>query len=426
MSSATTAPPRARNSAREDDARSRRPVTGWLSRLESPVTSYYVLLSVTVVLVVMGLIMVMSASSVLSLVQTNNATPYAYFRKQVQFALVGGVLMAIAAHVPVRRWKAMSMVILAGAVFMELLVFTPLGMRVNGNRNWLALGPVSMQPSEFIKLGLVLVGATVLSAKRRKLGQLRHIVVPFLFPIVAVAVGLVLLGGDLGTTMIIFAIVAALLFSSGVPMKWFAWGGAGFASVALLAVATSHNRLRRFDVWLGKDTNPYGAARQPIHGRYALADGGWWGVGLGASREKWSWLPEAHNDFIFAIVGEELGLPGTLVLLGLFCALTLVCYRIVSRTSDQFVRIATAGVMSWIIFQAFVNIGAVVGLLPVIGVPLPLVSYGGSSLTTTMLALGMLLSFARAEPGCAEVLSAKPSVVRRSLTVLSSRRRSRS
>jgi cell division protein FtsW len=334
--------------------------------------------------------------------------------------------MAIAAHVPVRRWKAMSMVILAGAVFMELLVFTPLGMRVNGNRNWLALGPVSMQPSEFIKLGLVLVGATVLSAKRRKLGQLRHIVVPFLFPIVAVAVGLVLLGGDLGTTMIIFAIVAALLFSSGVPMKWFAWGGAGFASVALLAVATSHNRLRRFDVWLGKDTNPYGAARQPIHGRYALADGGWWGVGLGASREKWSWLPEAHNDFIFAIVGEELGLPGTLVLLGLFCALTLVCYRIVSRTSDQFVRIATAGVMSWIIFQAFVNIGAVVGLLPVIGVPLPLVSYGGSSLTTTMLALGMLLSFARAEPGCAEVLSAKPSVVRRSLTVLSSRRRSRS
>jgi cell division protein FtsW len=282
-----------------------------------------------------------------------------------------------------------------------------------------------MQPSEFIKLGLVLVGATVLSAKRRKLGQLRHIVVPFLFPIVAVAVGLVLLGGDLGTTMIIFAIVAALLFSSGVPTKWFAWGGAAFTSVALLAVATSHNRLRRFDVWLGKDTNPYGAARQPIHGRYALADGGWWGVGLGASREKWSWLPEAHNDFIFAIVGEELGLPGTLVLLGLFCALTLVCYRIVSRTSDQFVRIATAGVMSWIIFQAFVNIGAVVGLLPVIGVPLPLVSYGGSSLTTTMLALGMLLSFARAEPGCTEVLSAKPSVVRRSLTVLSSRRRSR-
>ena len=114
-------------------------------------------------------------------------------------------------------------------------------------------------------------------------------------------------------------------------------------------VVTSPNRLGRFDVWLGKDTDPYGAARQPLHGRYALADGGWWGVGLGASREKWSWLPEAHNDFIFAILGEELGLPGTLVMLGLFCALTLVCYRIVLRSKDMFVRIATAGVMAWIV-----------------------------------------------------------------------------
>jgi cell division protein FtsW len=192
--------------------------------------------------------------------------------------------------------------------------------------------------------------------------------------------------------------------------------------MAVTLVATSPNRLQRFDVWLGKDTDPYGAARQPLHGRYALADGGWWGVGLGASREKWQWLPEAHNDFIFAILGEELGLPGTLVMLGLFCALALVCYRIVLRTDDLFVRIATAGVMAWVVCQAIVNIGAVIGLLPVIGVPLPLVSYGGSSLLTTMLALGMVLSFARNEPGCAEALSARPSVVRRSLTVLAGRR----
>ena len=122
-------------------------------------------------------------------------------------------------------------------------------------------------------------------------------------------------------------------------------------------------------MWLGKDTNPYGAAARPLHGRYALADGGWWGVGLGASREKWQWLPEAHNDFIFAIIGEELGLPGTLVLLALFCALALVCYRIVLRSTDLFVRVATAGVMAWIVCQAIINIGAVIGLLPVIGVP---------------------------------------------------------
>jgi cell division protein FtsW len=265
----------------------------------------------------------------------------------------------------------------------------------------------------------------VLAAKRRTLGRLRHVVVPFLFPVTLVTIGLVLLGHDLGTVMVMGGVVAAVLFAAGVPRRMFVYGGALFGSMAVAMVLTSPNRLARFDVWLGKDTNPYGAYRQPLHGRYALADGGWWGVGLGASREKWQWLPEAHNDFIFAILGEELGLPGTLVLLGLFCALALVCYRIVLRSSDLFVRIATAGVMAWIVCQAIINIGAVIGLLPVIGVPLPLVSYGGSSLMTTMFALGMLLSFARHEPGCAEALSAKPSVVRRSLAVLPGRGRRR-
>jgi cell division protein FtsW len=399
-------------------------VGGWL-RLDSPVTSYYVLLSVTVVLVVIGLIMVLSASSVKSLVQTDNGTPYVFFRKQLQFAAMGGIAMLVASRLPLRTWKALSVPVLLGAIFMQLLVFTPLGVAVNGNRNWLALGPLTLQPSEFAKIGLVLVGATVLSAKRKSLGRLRHVIVPFLVPVALVTIGLVLLGHDLGTVMVMGGVVAALLFAAGVPRRMFVYGGALFGAMAVAMVLTSPNRLARFDVWLGKDTNPYGAYRQPLHGRYALADGGWWGVGLGASREKWQWLPEAHNDFIFAILGEELGLPGTLVMLGLFCAVALVCYRIVLRSSDMFVRIATAGVMAWIVCQAVINIGAVIGLLPVIGVPLPLVSYGGSSLMTTMFALGMLLSFARHEPGCAEALSAKPSVVRRSLAVLPGRRRPR-
>jgi cell division protein FtsW len=420
VSSTTTAPDRARSASRP--LRPGERATGWLQRLDTPVTSYYVLLSVTVVLVVIGLIMVLSASSVKSLVQTNNATPYVFFRKQVQFALMGGVAMAIAAHLPLRTWKAMSLPILAGSLFLQVLVFTPLGVSVNGNRNWLALGPVSVQPSEFAKLGLVLMGGAILGAKGRSLGRVRHVVVPFLFPVVAATLLLILIGKDLGTVMVMGGIIAALLFAAGVPGRLFAYGTALFAALAVVMITTSSNRLQRFDVWLGKDTNPYGAARQPLHGRYALADGGWWGVGLGASREKWQWLPEAHNDFIFAIIGEELGLPGTLVLLGLFCALTLVCYRIVLRTQDRFVRIATAGVMAWIVCQAIINIGAVIGLLPVIGLPLPLVSYGGSSLTTTMFALGMLLSFARHEPGCAEALAAKPSIVRRTLAVLPGRR----
>ena len=428
MSSATTSPPGARTASHASSNRASSTqgepgrVGGWLQRLDSPVTSYYVLLSVTVVLVVIGLIMVLSASSVKSLVQTDNSTPYVFFRKQLQFAAMGAIAMVVAVRIPPRAWKALAVPILVGSLLLQLLVFTPLGVSVNGNRNWLALGPVTLQPSEFAKIGLILVGATVLTAKRRLLGQMRHVLIPFLVPVAAGTIGLVLLGHDLGTVMVMGGIVAGLLFAAGVPRRMFVYGCSLFAALAVTMVVTSPNRLARFDVWLGKDTNEYGAYRQPLHGRYALADGGWWGVGLGASREKWQWLPEAHNDFIFAILGEELGLPGTLVLLGLFCALALVCYRIVLRTDDTFVRVATAGVMAWIVVQAIINIGAVIGLLPVIGVPLPLVSYGGSSLMTTMFALGMLLSFARKEPGCSEALSAKPSVVRRSLAVLPGRR----
>ncbi len=146
------------------------------------------------------------------------------------------------------------------------------------------------------------------------------------------------------------------------------------------------------------------------------------GSGAGASKEKWSWLPEAHNDFIFAIIGEELGLPGTFVILALFALLASACYRIVTRSTDQFVRIAAAGAMAWILFQAMINIGAVIGLLPVIGVPLPFVSAGGSALVTTLVAMGMLVSFARAEPGAAEILAARPGVIQRSLAVLPRRR----
>jgi cell division protein FtsW len=423
VSSATAAPPRARATSRtastpEQPSR----VGGWLARLDSPLTSYYVLLSVTVVLVVIGLIMVLSASSVKSLVQTDNATPYVFFRKQLQVAAMGAIAMVVAVRIPPKAWKALGLPILLGALLLQLLVFTPLGVSVNGNRNWVALGPLTLQPAELAKIGLVLVGATVLGAKRKLLGRMRHVVIPFLFPVAIGTIGLVLLGHDLGTVMVMGGIVAGLLFAAGVPRRMFVYGGTLFTALAVTMVMTSPNRLARFDVWLGKDTDKFGGYRQTLHGRYALADGGWWGVGLGASREKWQWLPEAHNDFIFAILGEELGLPGTLVLLGLFCALALVCYRIVLRTNDIFVRIATAGVMAWIVVQAIINIGAVIGLLPVIGVPLPLVSYGGSSLMTTMFALGMLLSFARQEPGCKEALSAKPSVVKRSLAVLPGRR----
>ncbi len=396
-------------------------VPEWLDRLDRPVTTYYVLVGVASVLVSFGLIMVLSASAVTSLSETKSGSAYAIFFSQLQFAVIGMIALLVASRLSVATWKKLALPVLVVGLILQLLVFTPLGVGVKGNRNWLDFGVMTMQPSELLKVGLALSGGLVLSAKRKHLAKVSHALVPYVFPIALLAIGLVLLGHDLGTVLIMAAIVGGVLFTAGVPGRWFALSAAGFAAVAVAFVVTSPNRLGRFDVWLGRDTDQFGAARQSIHGRYALADGGWIGLGLGGSREKWSWLSEPHNDFIFAIIGEELGLPGTLMVLTLFVILTLTCYRLVMRTSDFFVRVATAGIMSWIIVQAMINVGAVIGLLPVIGVPLPFVSSGGSSLVTTMLALGILLSFARAEPGCAKALAARPSLVKRSFAVLPKR-----
>ncbi|KGN38406.1 putative lipid II flippase FtsW [Knoellia subterranea] len=397
-------------------------VPAWLERLDRPVTTYYVLIGVTTVLVAFGLIMVLSASTVTSLNETNSGSAYAIFISQAVFAAVGGVALLIASRLSVSTWKKLALPVLLIGLILQVLVFTPLGMGAKGNRNWLDLKVLSMQPSELLKVGLALSGGLVLNAKRKQLGNLSHAIVPYLFPMAMLALGLVLMGHDLGTVLVMAAIVGGVLYTAGVPGRWFALSAAGFAAIAVTFVVTSPNRLGRFDVWLGRDTDQFGPARQTIHGRYALADGGWTGLGLGQSREKWEWLSEPHNDFIFAIIGEELGLPGTIMVLALFVVLALACYRLVMRTNDFFVRVATAGIMSWIIVQAMINIGAVIGLLPVIGVPLPFVSSGGSSLVTTMLALGILLSFARAEPGCAKALAARPSLVKRSFAVLPKRR----
>ncbi|PKW25672.1 putative lipid II flippase FtsW [Phycicoccus duodecadis] len=390
---------------------------GWARRLDTPVATYYLLFSLTAALVVFGLIMVLSASAIVSIDRTSSA--YSIFANQAVYASIGAVVLFVASRVPVLGWKRLAVPALVLAIGLQLLVFTPLGGSFQGNRNWIFLGPVSIQPSEAIKAGLALAGGAVLATKRRHLRSLGHVVVPYLVPLVALGVGSVALGNDLGTVLVLGAIVAAVLFTAGIPVRWFAIAGVPFVGAVLAYVLSSSNRLGRFDVWLGHDTDPYGAARQSIHGRYALADGGVLGLGLGQSREKWGLLSEAHNDFIFAVIGEELGLPGTLGILLLFAGLALTCYRLVSRSDDFFVRVATAGILTWIIIQALINIGAVIGLLPVIGVPLPLVSSGGSSLIMTMGALGILLSFARGEPGCAEALAARPSSLRRSLAVVS-------
>lgn len=397
-----------------DVARDR--IAQWTERFESPTTTYYALLGVIGLLVGIGLVMVLSASMVESLKANNSA--FGLFLNQALYAALGGALLWWASHRTVTFWRWVSLPAALGSLVLLGLVFSPLGVSFQGNRNWIGVGPVTVQPSEVAKLGLVLVGALVLERKRDSLGSIGHALVPFVMPLATVVVGLVMFGHDLGTAMIICAIVVGMLFAAGVPLRWFAVGGVLFAGLAVLATQMGNSRMERIRIWLNpSQCQPgselfYDICRQPVHGMYALADGGWTGVGLGASRQKWGWLSEPSNDFIFAIIGEELGLIGTLTVIGLYVALALLGMRIVSRTQDFFVRIVTAGICTWVLVQAMINIGSVIGMLPVIGVPLPFVSSGGSSLVTGMFAVGVLLSFARNEPGCAELIAAKPSRAR--------------
>jgi len=308
---------------------------------------------------------------------------------------------------------------LAG-IGLQALVFTPVGFEFQGNRNWISLGGFTAQPSEFAKVAIVVFGAAVLARKRKVIGRLGHVLVPFVLPGAVVLIWLVLAGHDLGTALILVAIVGGMLFAAGVQARWFVGVGllVGFGGAYLASVSV--NRMQRIAAWVGDTcTDPQvEGCFQKVHAEYALADGGWWGLGLGASREKWSLLPEPHNDFILAIIGEELGLPGTLAVLGLFLVIAYACYRIVVSSPDPFVRIGTAGVMVWLLVQACLNIGSVIGMVPIIGVPLPLVSSGGSALVAALIGIGLLLSFARSVPGCAKALSTRRSVLRRTLAVV--------
>ncbi|MDQ1288959.1 MAG: cell division protein FtsW [Actinomycetota bacterium] len=390
----------------------------WFARLDYPLAPYYLILGSTVALVVVGLVMVLSSSSVESLRETEMHSSFAYFSKQALFAVVGLPAAWIASRLTVPTWRRLSWVMLAGTTV--LLCLVPfIGIEVGGNKNWIVIGGFTLQPSETAKFALLVWAASVLSAKHQLLGSVSHALIPVL-PVAGVLLLLILVGRDLGTAMILMGIVFGVVFVAGAPLRTFAVLGLGALATVAVLVTTSENRMNRVTSWLsGTETqNYYGSEWQSIHGAFALASGGWWGVGLGGSKEKWLWLPEAHNDFIFAIIGEDLGLPGTLSVLGLFGLLGLGLMRLVVSTDDLFVQIATGGVLLWVVGQAVVNIGAVIGMFPVIGVPLPLVSSGGSALVMTMIALGMVLGFARRVPGAPEALTSGSGVVRRSLAVL--------
>ncbi len=390
----------------------------WLGQWNSTVTSYYLLVGATALLAIIGLVMVFSSSAVTQIAA--GKSPFGAFLEQAKFALMGLPVLLVATRVPVDWYKRLAWPALLVALGLQMLVFTPLAKNVNGNTGWIDLKLFTFQPAEVAKLALALWLGVVLGRKQRMLGQWRHVLIPAV-PVAVAVVGLVLAGHDLGTALVVMAIIAGAFFVSGADGRLLALGAGGAAFVVgyvFILNQSGGDRLSRIMATYRECTDTLGECYQSMHGLYALGTGGLTGVGLGASREKWSYLPEAHNDFIFAVIGEELGLLGTLLVLGLFVIVGVATSRIVRRHPDPFVKITTAGIACWIVGQAFINIGVVIGLLPVIGVPLPLVSAGGSALIMTMAALGVLISFARSEPGAAEALAARGSVVRRSLAVV--------
>ncbi len=385
--------------------------------LHKPLASYYLVAVSTGLLLAIGFVMVLSASSVRAYSTYGNA--YAIALKQGIFLGIGLPALWIASRIPVRAWRALGTPVLLASIALLVLVLVPgVGRNVDGATRWIPLpGGFNLQPSELAKLGIVLWGADLLVRKRKLLGDWKHLLIPIV-PVVGVVAVLVMLEPDMGTTIVVTAIMLALLWVVGAPARVFG----GLVAVALtlgtLLAVTEPYRFER----LVNFADPCSSGQrleggyQACQGLQALGAGGWLGLGLGASREKWAGgLPNPYTDYVYAIVGEELGLLGTLTVLLLFATLTFAGVRIAKRTTDPFSRLAASGITIWIAAQALVNIGTVVGMVPITGIPLPLISFGGSALIPTLVGIGMLLSFARAEPGAARALAAQQGWLRRRL-----------
>lgn len=353
------------------------------------------LLVTTLGLAIFGCIMVLSASSVTMISQ--GQSPFSQVSSQIMFLVVGVLAMAGITRIPVGVYhkKFVVYAMLIAALVMQLAVVV-VGVEVNGNRNWLKLpGIGQIQPSEFSKLAIIMWLAWVYSRH----GDISRSIWRTLFPSiygVGALVLLIMLGGDMGTAMVYGFIFVGMMWLAGASRSSLLKIGGAFAVLALVGVLSSANRVARiFGIW-GSCTNAN--CDQANSGEVALATGGFLGVGLGQSRQKYNYLAEAHNDYIFAIIGEELGLLGTLAVLLLYVGLVYCAVRIMLRTTDPLVRLATGGIMIWLTSQAIINMGMVSRILPVIGVPLPFVSYGGSSLLSSLFAAGLLLAFARQTP----------------------------
>jgi cell division protein FtsW len=362
--------------------------------LNKPVNHFYMMMVSTSILVVLGLIMVFSASSIQAIDTKGYA--FAVALRQFIFLAFGLPFAVFLARLPLSSWQLVARVGLALSLILVVIVMIPgVGKEVNGNRNWIDLRVIDIQPGEFTKF-LLILWAAYLIANKESAKKFNFNVIALIGPGFVLVILAIMRGGDLGTSSVIAAIAAGIFFISGVELKKLGWVAAlGFMALAA-AIVTSDYRRARFLVFL----NPFAPEEyknfgwQPAHSLLGLASGGVFGVGLGGSRQKWGNLAEAHTDFIYSVIGEELGLFGTLGVLILIGTLVYSIFRIALRAKDPFSRFVSAGIAVWIGIQAILNIGTAISVLPVVGVTLPLVSYGGSALLTTICALGFVAGVA--------------------------------
>jgi cell division protein FtsW len=351
------------------------------------------LLASTLSLTAMGLVMVLSASSVSAYARFGSS--FLFFRRQLIYALVGAVALWFASKMRHRAWERLAAPLLAVTVVLLGLVLHPAaGTVAGGSARWLVVGPVTVQPSELAKLAVIAFVSALLARRWRELHDVGRLAMPLL-PVVGLVCALILLQPDLGTTVVLAGAVFALLFVAGARLRHLFLGAIGSASLGFGLIYLNEYQWNRFISFLNPWADPQGAGYQIIQSMIALASGGSFGVGLGASRQKWLYVPNAHTDFIFSIIGEELGLVGNLTVLALFAMFIYAGIRIAMRAPDIFGRFMAAGITAWIGLQAIVNLGAVTGLLPITGVPLPFVSFGGSALVVSLAAVGILVSIGR-------------------------------
>jgi cell division protein FtsW len=362
--------------------------------------TFFLLLGTTLFLVAFGLVMVLSSSSVEDGASAGHDF-FSSFTRQGLYALIGVPLLLIASRMPIVFWKRWAWPAVIATSVLQLLVFAPgLSYAFQGNQNWIRIGSFTAQPSELVKLALILWVSWILARKRNLLDDWKHVFLP-IAPVVGVAIGLVLLGKDLGTAIIMGMIVLGCLFYAGVRLRIIGVALLVAGSIGLIFTQVGSSRTSRIGAFLSgcRRASDYRIdCWQTVHAWWGIASGGVFGSGLGESKVKWSWLPDADTDFIFAIIGDELGLIGAVLVLVLFIVLTIAFIRVIRTSTDPFAKIVTSGIMIWLIGQAFVNIAVVLGLLPVLGVPLPLISAGGSSLIASLVGIGVVLSFARHQP----------------------------